>query len=391
RYRRPAAAQIVAWKRPAEEIEALVRALDFGRYANPLGLPKLLVNGEYALIARLEVLDVPSATPPGTVVEVGAQGIRIATTTRDVMIHELRTLIGQPLALADFAAASDLRAGMQLPDLADSVADELTADHQAIVRHEAFWQQRLESLETIAAPYANREMSAGIVPLTVPVSPAHLVGRGEVDDAAVLVAAFALYLARVSGSDRFDLGWRSRNRPRNFEPLYAAYVPLRVAITATASTLAALTEVLDDLAEVKKRRTYAGDMLARYPELRTLRAAGGPQYPVVVDFAASPADYALPEGAQLALLLTDEGAHLVHQGVDADPLLRGFQSFVERMGSDLTQALNTVPLLSAEELRRLFIEWNDTETPVPLHQCIHHQFEAQAALTPDVTAVVYED
>src|SRR5690606_39920835 len=106
RYRRPAAAQIVAWKRPAEEIEALVRALDFGRYANPLGLPKLLVNGEYALIARLEVLDVPSATPPGTVVEVGAQGIRIATTTRDVMIHELRTLIGQPLALADFAAAS---------------------------------------------------------------------------------------------------------------------------------------------------------------------------------------------------------------------------------------------------------------------------------------------
>ena len=38
--RRPAAAGALDWRRPAAELSALVRALDFGQYANPLCLPK---------------------------------------------------------------------------------------------------------------------------------------------------------------------------------------------------------------------------------------------------------------------------------------------------------------------------------------------------------------
>jgi len=42
RLRRPPAASVLSWDRPAEELDALGRALSFGSESNPLGLPKII-------------------------------------------------------------------------------------------------------------------------------------------------------------------------------------------------------------------------------------------------------------------------------------------------------------------------------------------------------------
>jgi methionyl-tRNA formyltransferase len=42
---RPEGACVLRWEKPAQEIAALVRALDFGPYPNPLGLPKTILGG----------------------------------------------------------------------------------------------------------------------------------------------------------------------------------------------------------------------------------------------------------------------------------------------------------------------------------------------------------
>ena len=48
------------------------------------------------------------------------------------------------------------------------------------------------------------------------------------------------------------------------------------------------------------------------------------------------------------------------------------------------------PTLSAEDLHKLLIEWNDTEAANP-KRCVHELFEAQAKRTPDAIAVIFED
>ena len=64
KHRRPTGACVVAWEKPAEEIDALARALDFGPYPNPLGLPKLVVGEQAFIIQRLEALPTAAGLAP---------------------------------------------------------------------------------------------------------------------------------------------------------------------------------------------------------------------------------------------------------------------------------------------------------------------------------------
>ncbi|NMO20133.1 LLM class flavin-dependent oxidoreductase [Pyxidicoccus fallax] len=52
-----------------------------------------------------------------------------------------------------------------------------------------------------------------------------------------------------------------------------------------------------------------------------------------------------------------------------------------------------LPLLTSEETRRLLVDWNDSTSPQPEDAalCIHAQFRAQAARTPDAVAVAGDD
>ncbi|OJT19749.1 peptide synthetase [Archangium sp. Cb G35] len=65
-------------------------------------------------------------------------------------------------------------------------------------------------------------------------------------------------------------------------------------------------------------------------------------------------------------------------------LLRGVLEAPERRVAEL-------PLLSSEERRRLLVEWNENSPAGAPAPCIHEQFSAQAARTPDAVAAVFED
>ena len=53
--------------------------------------------------------------------------------------------------------------------------------------------------------------------------------------------------------------------------------------------------------------------------------------------------------------------------------------------------LSHLPLLQADERRRLLVDWNQTQLDYPYDLCIHEVFEAQASRTPDAIAVICGD
>ena len=64
---------------------------------------------------------------------------------------------------------------------------------------------------------------------------------------------------------------------------------------------------------------------------------------------------------------------------------------LEEMCSDVTQATESLRLLSPFERHQLLVERNDTAAPYPNTQCIHELLEAQTARDPAAIAVVMED
>ncbi len=69
-------------------------------------------------------------------------------------------------------------------------------------------------------------------------------------------------------------------------------------------------------------------------------------------------------------------------------LLRHYRQLFEALTADPDQRVLNVNFLSADEIKQIVEDWNDTYAPREPDVCIHHLFERQAAAQPDALAVV---
>ena len=111
---RPSLLATLDWRRPAPALEALVRALDFGSYPNPLALPKFWCRGRLLVARRARALAeggagaeaapdgalaTPDAAPaaPGTVLAAGPALWRVRAGEGVLELDGLQALDGGPL------------------------------------------------------------------------------------------------------------------------------------------------------------------------------------------------------------------------------------------------------------------------------------------------------
>ncbi len=149
----------------------------------------------------------------------------------------------------------------------------------------------------------------------------------------------------------------------------------------------AASRILDELKTMRRRRTYARDVVGRYPALRQAPDRALPRlWPVRI--AIGSAD----DSVGLSIAIAPDGSVVTwhREGGGAAALVRQFHVFMEEVANDGEQALGSIPLLTDEERQRVLVTWNDTERPYDRDVCIHQRFEVQAARTPFATAVVFE-
>ncbi len=410
KYKRSPAACILSWSQPADEIATLVRALDFGPYRNPLGLPKLLIGNEVFIVPQIEVLDTSCQATPGTISSIGDEFLNVATASKEISLVKMLTTNGQPLSIADLASRFDIREGDKLEELDPETADLLTTLNGTICRHEEFWLSNLAKLTPIEIPYANHgkaltspgryETASMAIPAEVS---AFLSNNFEAPNHSdYLVAAFAAYLARICGSYAFDLGFsypELKQEVGRFDQLFAQHVPLRAELDPSASLDETLSSIKAHLALVKKHKTYALDAILRYPELGFLRKDGGHStLAVLVEQTESIDENSPAAGSGLTLLLSNNGTECrwVYDAAIFDKesiatMQCQFASFLHNAVGESHRPLSEISLLTEVESHKLMIEWNSTSVDYPRHLCIHQLFEAQANHTPHSVAVVFED
>jgi amino acid adenylation domain-containing protein len=416
-YERPRAGCVLSWRQDAQDIDAFVRALQFGPYPNPLGLPKLAMGKHFLIVPKLDVLDSSSNALAGTITSITDDAITISSSTRQVLLRKLLTIDGEPLPVLEAAARFGLHEGYRLEDLDQEVADRLTTNTARTSEHETFWINRLTKLRPVTLPQrasaalehaAVREESSWYRSLPIPIS-AEVSALLETRYPAwnlgdFLLTTFSIYLARLSNATCFDVGLMTIELKRQLdavETFFAEWVPLHVDLDLHWP-LEKIHEVIKaEVNLVKEHYTYARDVVARYPALDTLHGLPYKQrWPVVVMHVEALDDYQAIPGAEYALVISRKLANTACLVYDSrlfheDSVGSMVQQFMVLLRGLLTTSEErspaTLSLLTEPERHQVLVQWNDTRVEYPKEQCLHQLFEAQVERTPGATAVVFED
>ena len=410
---RPPFAAVIDWQRPAGEISALVRALDFGPYPNPLDRPKLAHGHGFWVCPQVEAVAAPVLAPPGTLVAAGPDGLVIAAADGHLRIPGLLTLEGGELALEEVLQESGLRTGDVLQRPA-ALLERATALFSRVARYEPYWASRLRGLRAVPPAFAASPAAAERDPaaaggenrqVRVPFElPAEFVrgapGRhGGRDAAEQAIVVFGAYLARIGGEPRQDI-WLAHPGLQDMdglEHLFAAEVPMRVEVGDEDSFESLGASMLAELDRARQHETFARTLRARDPAAARPGPGKGAEPDAGVALVASLADSAPPAGPlRLVLELGTGRCELRYDAalLAPDAASRMIGHFITLLGSVAAEpavAFRYLRMLTPGELDRLVLEPNDTAAALPPQATIHQLIEAQVARTPDAIAVVSGD
>ncbi|WXG19664.1 non-ribosomal peptide synthase/polyketide synthase [Xenorhabdus griffiniae] len=232
----------------------------------------------------------------------------------------------------------------------------------------------------------------------------------------VLLAGWSIVLNRLSGQDDIVIGTPVANRPhRELEELVGFFVntlALRVTFNDDLS-------VADLIAQVRERAltAYAHQDLPFEQVVEILQPernlSHSPIFQIMLALDNTPAQGQTLSSLQISrvelathsahfdlmLLLTETDSGLVggleyaSDLFDAETVERmvGYlQRALAAMAADATQAIATLPILSALERQQLLINFNTTQADFPQDALIHQLFEAQVINSPTATAIVCE-
>jgi amino acid adenylation domain-containing protein len=315
--------------------------------------------------------------------------------------------------------AGTLPARLPMPRFQDYVRDQLEYERSPdAARAQAYWRDRL-SLDTEPLSFYGetpRKTTTAAARVSRTLAPEQMrrldalaqTGRlfPRATTSAAFVAVLAALLHRIGGARRLCIGIPVHNRRtrvlRDMLGLLMQVVPLTVRIDEDDTFLSLLARI-----ELDAMQSW------RYAQYTIPRSAHQPLYDAVLNFH-SPADASI-SGVPLPLMLLPSGHQLESLGIhvhdmsqagvltldfdlhhDVFPperrelLVGQFLRVLDAVLEDPRQAVAAIPLLSADEERRLLVDLNSERLALPERLTYPALFEAQAERTPAAVAAVHE-
>lgn len=370
RHARPDAAGLIQLGQSLEDIDRLVRALDFGPgYRNPLVTPQILIDGVAAAVSAVERLDTVPIGPVGQVLDVGDGAISVVVGGGAVRLRVENTL--------GVAAGDCLKALGAEEARAAREAAEASARGESVVR------RRLASADPLT-PAAVREAAHAGSFEAVLIEAAGL-------DGATLVAALLGFLARDGGKYAFDVAYTDAEvgaRHRAHPALFSRTAPLRVEAAAELSAADFSERMELELEALKRRGGWLKDLVRREPGLSE------PRWPVGLACVGQPSVADAIGGCALTfvapsqrgdVLLVYDASQL--SASDADAMAERAGIAIRAFAEKPSLLLRDLPLMSAEARRRLIETWSRRGDAYDASVCMHQAVERQAQATPDLVAV----
>jgi amino acid adenylation domain-containing protein len=406
-WKRPPAACTVDFTRPAEEISALFRGLNFGTYPNRMGLPKIYVGEQVIIAKQIEIQSTNERGEPGTISHIKELSVEVGTETNKVVFRNFCTVDGDEFLPSGFFRKRGLHVGDKLPALPEERAEIIARINSEACRHEAFWADRLALLEPVEVPYfrwktTRKSDVVGYLEArfsTAPASVSELRSREKVGD--ILLAAHVLYLARISGMERFDIAFRDLTLGKflsGSEAFFACHVPLRVKMDFNKGFEELISTIEREEERVTLHKSYARDLVLRYPQLREspVPKANG-RLPVAISRVENLGTRPPIYGAGMEIIIPDNGEECIwlydQEILDSnvvEKMRNQFLVLLRQIYEKKDKPLAELSVVSEEAKKKLLIEFNETNVDYQLDKCLHEFFEDQVERTPDAVAVVFK-
>ncbi|TXH93886.1 MAG: peptide synthetase, partial [Pseudorhodobacter sp.] len=344
---RPAAQGRIDFAQAAEDVVRLVRALDHGRYWNPLSTAKIATASRVLNVGSADLAD--GAGAPGQVLSATPEGLVVACGTGAVRLNRLTCQIKGgavcPSSIADGA----------LPALSDGAG--LTAALAAVVAGEPALRRALQRMNPAQVPGAGVAATPDWQSLPM---------AGD-------LASLALAAARALGQPSVDLAHAGKGLPGYLSD----WVPVTITPEGTIADARAGVETAH--AKAAKTPALALDLITRDSALQGL-------VPPQVALGAAP----LPGSV---VTLTPDAFHYDAARLP-EPQARALAARIAHVAAELARlpgetAVATVSALTEAERAQVLHGWNATLAP-RAPTTIHQAFEAQVARTPDAVALVCE-
>lgn len=395
---RPDAAGVINWAQTAGRIDTLVRALDFGAYANPLAAPKALCDAGVMLVSKVRVSDQASVAPGGTVVAVDDAAITVATGDFDLQLLALGTPDGQPLSPQAAASNYSLAPGARLICLGATGTARLRDINAVVASHESFWLHRLVTQQALELPLGDVTPShASAVYQTVDVTLSPALAAWPLEQR---LASLLAWVARIVDRNAFDVGFGCPSLAQLVagapSGVFASCVPLRAEIDFSQGLAALGGRVAKEWAELRRRGTYACDLVARTPALCSVATSRIPRpLPVMLQIVANLDDGQAEPGSELTIVMAEDGrgARWIFDAtrLDANQVAAFQQQWLTLAQAAVAapqQPLAQLPLMTDGQRRQVLFDWNSAATPGRTEACVHRLIAEQAAQAPERNALL---
>lgn len=362
---RPSTGGLLDFSKPAAEVVRLVRALDHGHYWNPLSAAKFQCEAGVVLVH--EAHEAAGSAAAGTVLAAADNTLTVACGTGAVRLAGLSEINGDPATHLPGENAM-----LPVPDASE--ISRIDAALATVAPHEGYWRKALAALDPVKIGGAEMANEA---------PDWHRITHAASLNGDRLLTTLAIWAARMSGMDQFDLAYKGADQPL-LPGTLSDWVPLGADVTGSLGTISAnLAETVTRAAE---KGGFALDLPARDPGLRghgtpaigINRADTTPIPGTVLTICPGDRLEVISDASRLSD--TDRDAALARLDVLADALA----------GVEDGTMVADLPSLSAQEREKLLFTLNETQTDYDRSLCLHHLIEAQAEKTPRATALVFE-
>ncbi|MDX1696109.1 MAG: LLM class flavin-dependent oxidoreductase, partial [Ketobacteraceae bacterium] len=381
---RPSLGGWLDWDQPAEMLERLVRALDFGSYENPVATPRVLLNGR-ALIVKDAVAEDGSGEP-GQIMSLEDDILRVGTGEG---LLAIRTLLDGFTGKTLDMSALDQQGGFQVLTEADRQAlNDMTP---VVARKESKWLRRFASLHEFDSPIrATPDTAHNPVGSMQSLSLADFPVTGL--DVMALTGAF---WARLGKSDAVDLPVRQGQAGASvfLSEGFVTSLPVTVDLSGNPDPGSLAGQFEGGMHSALTNQGYTSDLLVRYPRFAALPGCWMSQ---AHGIALITSDTGVPDILPAALNIvwdrkSDQVSwyylpELVDQSA-AQQFLEQFRAFAAAVAEGASP--RTATLLTPRD-RELLASWNATDIGIP-DRCVHQLIEAQALAHPEAPALACGD
>ena len=376
------------WRLTAEKLEAEIRALNFGPYANPMSLPKILFNDAVFFVQEAEIKTVNKNHAAGEIVAV-TDSLDVAASNGVISFKKLFDVNGKDIALADVIRQTSVQVGDVLPIISEQDAAQLTSYDEQVCRQETRWLNALQRNNQLELSLLNNPADDAAVYENLPQSIDTLATQHNAEE---LQSLLVLFFARLTCQSAFDCYFNYANKTPLANLLIENCVPVDFAIDFEQPVPELIKSTSENIHKPQNMLGYGKDLLSRYPELHIQPAD---KKLVFMDIGVD-TDEINSIDCSLLLQLNENNSEINWRFKTTDfnqqkiqELQNLFAVFVDNISANPQANLSAITLLSTSDYEHLVHQLNQTEVPYQQSSCIHHLFEEQVQKTPSSIALSF--